>query len=168
MGEVRELDPAGYGPGVKSGTGKASAAAGEVATTAGAVIVAAGGVLVEAVRYGIVVAQLAIAGIRLRGLSEQVRSTYRYVEGCSKSVDRLADQMSGLHVDTDSVSEHHEAATVMRSVLEEAESMAAETEDLAALFDQASAEHQADYGPVAEAINAMPVPMADAEFYSNR
>ncbi len=147
---------------------KAGAVAGNVAATTGTAIAVAGEVIAEGVRYGIVVAQLAVAGVRLRGLSEQVRSTYRYVEGCSKSVDRLADQMSGMKVDTDSVSEHHEAATVMRSVLEEAEAMAAETEDLAALFDQAAAEHQADYGPVAEAINAMPVEMADAEFYSNR
>ncbi|MFH9426412.1 hypothetical protein [Streptomyces sp. NPDC017529] len=140
--------------GVRSATGKAIEASGEV--------------IVEAARYVVVVAQLTIAGARLRGLSEQVRSTYRYVEGCSKSVDRLAEQMAGLHVDSDSVAEHHEAAAVMRAVLEEADAMAAATEDLAALFDQAAAGHQADYGPVAEAIDAMPVEMADAEFYSNR
>lgn len=147
---------------------KAGAVGGSVANAAGTAIAATGAVLGTAVRYGIVIAQLAAAGVRLRGLSEQVRSTYRYVEGCSKSTDRLADQAAGLHVDSDTVSEHHEAATVMRSVLADAEEMAAATEDLAALFDQAAAEHQADYGPVADAIAAMPVPMADAEFYSNR
>ena len=154
MGEVRQLDANGYGPGVKSATGKA------LSTT--------GSALETVVRYGVVIVQLAAAGVRLRGLSEQVRSTYRYVEGCSKSVDRLADQMAGLAVDGDTVSEHHEAATVMRQVLAEAEAMAAATEDLAALFDQTAAEHQGDYGPVAEAANAMPVRMAEAEFYSNR
>lgn len=56
----------------------------------------------------------------------------------------------------------------MRGVLEEAESMAAATEDLSVLFDQAAAEHQADYGPVAEAFHAMPVDPAESEFYSNR
>ncbi|MFD4050166.1 hypothetical protein ACFWSF_32230 [Streptomyces sp. NPDC058611] len=147
---------------------KAGAAAGTVASAAGQAAAVTGEVLAEGVRYGIVIAQLTIAGARLRGLSEQVRSTYRYVEGCSKSVDRLADQMAGMRVDRDSVAEHHEAATVMGAVLEEADSMAAATEDLAALFDQASADHQSDYGPVAEAITAMPVEMADAEFYSNR
>ncbi|MBG0819087.1 hypothetical protein [Planomonospora sp. ID82291] len=134
----------------------------------GGAVAAAGGVLETVVRYGIVIAQLTMAGIKLRGLSEQVRSTYRYVEGCSASVDRLAEQMAGLAVDVDTVSEHHEAAAVMRSVLAEADAMAAATEDLAALFELTAAAHQADYGSVAAAADSMPVPMADAEFYSNR
>jgi hypothetical protein len=147
---------------------KAGAAASTVASAAGTAAAVTGAVVAEGVRYGVVIVQLTMAGARLRGLSEQVRSTYRYVEGCSKSVDRLADQMSGLKVDSGSVSEHHEAANVMRSVLEEAEAMAAATEDLSALFDQTAAEHQADYGPVAEAFHAMPVEPAESEFYSNR
>ncbi|WP_433860260.1 hypothetical protein [Streptomyces kronopolitis] len=134
----------------------------------GSAAIVAGEVIAEGVRYSIVLAQLTIAGARLRGLSEQVRSTYRYVEGCSKSVDRLADQMAGLKVDRGSVAEHHEAANVMRGVLEEAEAMAAATEDLSALFDQTAADHAADYGPVAEAFHAMPVDPAESEFYSNR
>ncbi|WP_214415641.1 hypothetical protein [Sphaerisporangium fuscum] len=142
---------------------------GELETSqTGEVVAATGGVLETVVSYGIVIVQLAAAGIRLRGLSERVRSTYRYVEGCSASVDRLADQMAGLQVDVDTVSEHHQAATVMRSVLAEAEAMAAATEDLASLFGQAAAAHQADYGTVADAATNMPVPMADAQFYSNR
>lgn len=127
-----------------------------------------GTVIAEGMKYTVVVAQLVVAGARLRGLSEQVRSTYRYVAVCSASVDRLADQMAALKVDNDSVAEHHEAANVMRGVLEEAEAMAADTEDLAALFEEASAAHQADYGPVAEAFHAMPVDPAESEFYSNR
>jgi hypothetical protein len=134
----------------------------------GGVVAAAGGVLETAVRYGIVIAQLAAAGIRLRGMSERVRDTYRYVEGCSASVDRLADQMASLHVDVDTVAEHRNAASVMRGVLAEAEAMAAATEALAALFASTAAAHQADYGSVADAARSMPVPMADAQFYSNR
>jgi hypothetical protein len=134
----------------------------------GGTVAAAGGVLETVVRYGIVIVQLAIAGARLRGLSEQVRGTYRYVEGCSASVDRLADQMAALEVDVDTVSEHRDAAIVMRGVLAHAEAMAETTEDLAALFTEASDAHQADYGSVAEAARSMPVPMANAEFYSNR
>ncbi|MFE3454998.1 hypothetical protein ACFXJ8_39350 [Nonomuraea sp. NPDC059194] len=136
--------------------------------TTGGAVAATGGVLETVVRYGIVIAQLTAAGLRLRGLSQQVRSTYRYVEGCSDSVDRLADQMAGLAVDRDTVNEHHQAALVMRSVLGHAEAMAAATEDLATLFGAAAAAHQADYGTVADAANHMPVPMAEAEFYSNR
>lgn len=134
----------------------------------GAEVAETGGVLETMVRYGIVIVQLAAAGVRLRGLSGQVRRTYRYVEGCSTSVDRLADQMSKLKVDVDTIGEHRDAAAVMRSVLDDAEAMAAATEDLAALFTQASDAHQADYGSVAETVRAMSVPMADAEFYSNR
>ncbi|MET8686320.1 hypothetical protein ABZV77_19100 [Streptomyces sp. NPDC004732] len=137
-------------------------------SAAGAAIAATGAVLAEGVRYGVVIAQLTAAGVRLRGMSEQVRATYRYVEGCSTSVDRLADQMAELDVDSDTVTEHHEAAGVMRSVLEDAEAMAAATEDLSALFDEAAAGHEGDYGPVADTANNMPVPMAQAEFYSNR
>lgn len=134
----------------------------------GRVVAATGGVIETVVTYTIVIAQLAAAGIKLRGLSEQVRGTYRYVEGCSASVDRLADQMAGLTVDRDTVAAHRDAAAVMRSVLAEAEAMAAATEDLAALFSQTAAAHQADYGSVADAARSMPVPMADAQFYSNR
>jgi len=134
----------------------------------GGAVAATGGVIDTAVKYVIVVAQLVAASVKLRGLSEQVRHTYDYVEGRATDVDRLADQMSRLTVDVDTVGEHHEAATVMRSVLAEAEAMAADTEDLSAMFALASADHQAEYGPVADTANSMPVPMADAEFYSNR
>lgn len=134
----------------------------------GGAIAAGGGVIYTMVQYTIVITQLTMAGIKLRGLSEQVRQTYRYVEGCSASVDRLAEQMARLIVDRDTVSEHHQAAAVMRSVLAEAETMAAGVDDLSTMFEQVSAEHQADYGPVADAIHAMPVPMPNAEFLSNR
>lgn len=134
----------------------------------GDAVAASGGVIEEVVRYGILVVQLAMAGMKLRGLSAQVRSTYRYVEGCSNSVDRLAEQMSALEVDVDTVGEHHDAATVMRSVLTDAEAMATATEELADAFSRTSDAHQADYGSVAEAARTMPVPMAQAEFYSNR
>ncbi|WP_188188076.1 hypothetical protein [Nonomuraea sp. SYSU D8015] len=134
----------------------------------GAAVEASGGVLETAVRYTIVIAQLTMAGIKLRGLSQQVRSTYRYVEGCSTSVDRLAEQMASLTVDRDTVGEHHQAAAVMRSVLNEAEAMAEAAEDLSTLFQQAADAHEGDYGTVADAATHMPVPMAEAEFYSNR
>ncbi|MGV9535038.1 hypothetical protein ACWEU6_21965 [Streptosporangium sandarakinum] len=136
--------------------------------SAGGVVATAGGVIETVVTYGIVIIQLAAAGIKLRGLSERVRSTYAYVEGCSASVERLADQMALLAVDLDTIGEHRTAAAVMRSVLADAEAMAAATEDLATLFEQTSAAHQADYGSVADTARSMPVPMADAQFYSNR
>ncbi|GAA1401533.1 hypothetical protein GCM10009639_43930 [Kitasatospora putterlickiae] len=134
----------------------------------GEALTGAGGALADAVRFGIVVAQLAIASVKLAFLSERVRATYRYVEDCARSVDRLADQAAALNVDRDTVGEHRDAATVMRAVLEEAEAMAQATEDLSTLFQATADAHEADYGPVAEAADAMPVEMADREFYSNR
>ncbi|MEV0826381.1 hypothetical protein [Nonomuraea rubra] len=139
----------------------------EVSRT-GEAVAAAGGVLERMVRYTIIVGQLSMASVKLLGLSERVRGTYRYVEGCSTSTDRLAEQMASLTVDRDTVGEHHQAAAVMRSVLAAAEAMAADMEDLAGMFQRASDDHRAEYGPVADTAQSMPVPMAEAEFYSNR
>jgi methyl-accepting chemotaxis protein len=134
----------------------------------GEVVAASGNFLTRVVRYGVLITQLGFAAARLRGLSEQIRATYAYVEGCAAGVDQTADQMSGLTVDVDTVGEFHQAATIMRGALDDADAMASGTEDLAALFEEAREAHQADYGAVVEAVHAMPVPMADASFYSNR
>lgn len=138
-----------------------------VPRTAG-VIQAAGSVIANGVRYGVVLVQLTTAGAQLAHVSAQVRATYKYVEDCSASVDRLADQAAALNVDKDTVGEHRDAATTMRSVLEEAEAMAVELDELSTLFEQAAEAHQADYGSVAAAADAMDAEMADREFYSNR
>lgn len=120
------------------------------------------------VRFISVITQLVAAGWALRGLSQQVRGTYDYIQECSESVDRLADQAAALGVDADTVAEHREAAAVMRGVLDDAEAMAAAAEDLATLFGEASAAHEADYGSVQEAAGRMDVDMADRSFYANR
>jgi hypothetical protein len=135
---------------------------------AGAALAAAGELIVEGVRFSILVAELASAGWAMRGLSEQVRATFNYVEACAASVSRLADLAASKSVDQGTVNEHREAATVMLSVLDEAEAMAAECGEMSTLFHDTADAHTADYGPVAEAITAMPVPMADRTFYSNR
>ncbi len=120
------------------------------------------------VRFVILVAELAVAAVKLRNLSAQVRATYNYVEGCADGVERLADRMAELEVDAETLAEHRDAAAVMRSVLDEAEAMAAATEELATLFQQASDTHQAEYGSVNDAVQSMSVPMAKSPFYSNR
>ncbi|MGG7568967.1 hypothetical protein [Streptomyces sirii] len=129
-----------------------------------------GSVIVGAVRFGIVVAQLTAASATMMGLSHQVRSTFRYVEDCAKSVDQLADQAAALNVDKDTVGEHRDAATVMRSCREEAEAMATECEEMSTLFHETADAHIVDYGSVADAANNMPdgIDMADRQFYSNR
>lgn len=128
----------------------------------------AGAVIGDLVTYAIVIAEMTAAGARLMWLSDSVRETYRYVERCATGVDRLAEQMAGLAVDADTVGEHHQAAAVMRSVLATAEEMANSVEDLSTLFHHTSEAHQADYGTVADTAQNMTVPMAEAEFYSNR
>ncbi|MFE6946084.1 hypothetical protein [Streptomyces chartreusis] len=129
-----------------------------------------GSVIVGAVRFGIVVAQLTAASATMSGLSHQVRSTFKYVEECASSVDRLSDTAASLNVDDLTVNEHRDAATVMRSCKEEAEAMAAECEEMSTLFHETADAHIADYGSVAEAANNMPdgIDMADRQFYSNR
>jgi hypothetical protein len=140
----------------------------DIVPRAGGILAKTGAVIAEGVRYGVVIAQLTAASVTMRGLSEQVRATYKYVEDCAASVDRLADQAASMNVDKDTVGEHRDAATVMRSVLEEAEAMAAECEEMSTLFHETADAHIADYGAVADAVNNMSVPMADREFYSNR
>ncbi|MEV6840853.1 hypothetical protein AB0N17_41350 [Streptomyces sp. NPDC051133] len=129
-----------------------------------------GSVIVGAVRFGIVVAQLTATSATMAGLSNQVRSTFKYVEDCADSVDKLADLAASKAVDQSTVNEHREAATVMRSCKEEAEAMAVECEEMSSLFHETADAHIADYGAVADAANNMPdgIEMADRTFYSNR
>ncbi|MEU2770506.1 hypothetical protein ABZ628_27755 [Streptomyces diastaticus] len=129
-----------------------------------------GSVIVGAVRFGVVVAQLTAASATMIGLSRQVRSTFKYVEDCAESVDRLADLAASKAVDQSTVNEHREAATVMRDCKDEAEAMAVECEEMSTLFHETADGHIADYGAVADAANNMPdgIEMADRTFYSNR
>ncbi|WP_310727925.1 hypothetical protein [Streptomyces sp. N2A] len=129
-----------------------------------------GSVIVGAVRFGIVVAQLTAASATMASLSNQVRSTFKYVEDCADSVDKLSDLAAAKSVDRDTVGEHRDAAAVMRSCREEAEAMAVECEEMSTLFHETADAHIADYGAVADAANNMPdgIEMADRTFYSNR
>ncbi|MFJ4672817.1 hypothetical protein [Kitasatospora purpeofusca] len=149
-------------------TDRPAAGGADLEVSTGGVLAAAGEVIADAVSYGVVVGQLAIAAVRLAYLSEQVTGTYEYVEDCAKSVQRLADQAAGMNVDRDTVAEHRDAAAVMLSVLEEAEAMAAATAELSTLFQQTADAHEADYGPVDDVIAAKEGELADREFYANR
>ncbi|UDM05563.1 hypothetical protein [Streptomyces longhuiensis] len=129
-----------------------------------------GSVIMGAVRFGIVVAQLSAASVTMAGLSNSVRSTFRYVEDCANTVDQLSDRAAALNVDDLTTGEHRDAATVMRSCRDEAEAMAVECEEMSTLFHTTADEHIGDYGSVAEAAQNMPdgIEMADRQFYSNR
>ena len=140
----------------------------ELVPRIGGALATTGAVIGEGVRYGIVIVQLTAASAKMIGLSEKVRATFKYVENCAKQVNRLADLAAAKTVDKDTISEHRDAATLMLSVLDEAEAMAAECEEMSTLFHDTADAHIADYGPVADAVNRMSVPMADRSFYSNR
>ncbi|YCK35195.1 hypothetical protein ACNF49_14230 [Actinomadura sp. ATCC 39365] len=141
----------------------------ELATTAtGEALEQGGSIMPRIVRYGVLLVQLGYAAVRLRGLGEQIRATYDYVEGCAASVDQTADQMAGLEVDDDTVGEFRDAAAVMRGALDDAAAMAEATEEMSLLFEEVRDAHQNDYGDVVEAIRTKPGRMARSEFYSNR
>ncbi|MEU3907280.1 hypothetical protein AB0F20_26245 [Streptomyces goshikiensis] len=130
----------------------------------------AGSAVAGSVRFGVVILQLTAASATMVGLSQHVRSTFRYVEDCAESVDQLSDRAAALKVDQSTVNEHREAATIMRSCLEEAEAMAVECEEMSTLFHATADAHLTDYATVAEAATNMPdsIEMADRTFYSNR
>jgi hypothetical protein len=127
-----------------------------------------GGVIYTIVRYAVLRAQLAVASWQLSRVADHIDGTYDYIEECADSVLRIADQMAHLTVDPDTTGEHRQAATVMKAILAEAQALVDGKRDLATLFIATKEAHETDYGPVADTIAAMPVPMAEAEFYSNR
>ena len=126
------------------------------------------GLVVGGVRYTIMLARLQVAAASLRGVFDHVEETYAYVEDCARSVDQLAETAAGMDVDALTVAEHHEAAQLMRSCLDEAKALSAAAAELSTLFDQARSGHEADYGSVAEVAQTMTVPMADRAFYAPR
>ncbi|MFD8078192.1 hypothetical protein ACFV3E_36695 [Streptomyces sp. NPDC059718] len=135
--------------------------------TAGNALAVVGSVLVEGVRYTVLLTQLTAASVALRGLSETVRSAYQYVEACGEQVNGIADLAAQLDVDELTTGEHRDAATMMRTVLEDAEAMASEVEEMSTLFQETADAHAAEYGPVVDSKHRMPVDMANRIFYSN-
>jgi hypothetical protein len=122
----------------------------------------------DGITYTVAMAKLGLASAAMLALSEAVRGAYNYVEDCARSVDNLADTASTLWVEGAVVNAHRDAATVMRGVLADAESLANEAEEMAADFQSAQREHEADYGPVHEAMTTKPGAVADRTYYSNR
>jgi hypothetical protein len=127
-----------------------------------------GGIIYTIVRYAILRAQFAAASWQLSRVADHIDGTFDYVEECADSVLRIADQMAHLTVDPDTTGEHRQAAAVMKGILADAKALVDGKRDMAVLFETTREAHETDYGPVADTIQAMPVPMAEAEFYSNR
>jgi hypothetical protein len=127
-----------------------------------------GGVIYTIVRYAVLRMQFAAASWQLSRVADHIDGTFDYVDECADSVLRIADQMAHLTVDPDTTGEHRQAAAVMKGILADARALVDGKRDLAVLFKTTWDAHETDYGPVADTIAVMPVPMADAEFYSNR
>ena len=125
-------------------------------------------IITDGVTYTIILARLASASLAMLMLSEAVRGAFNYVEECATSVNNLADTAAGLGVDDAVVSAHNDAATVMRGCLADAESLANESAEMSVDFEAAKAEHEADYGPVHEAMTTKQGAIADRTYYSNR
>lgn len=125
-------------------------------------------IFAEGITYTVATAKLGMASLAMLALSEAVRGTYTYVEDCARSVDTLADTASAMWVEGVVVDAHRDAAAVMRGVLADAEDLAVEAEEMARDFNAAKEEHEADYGPVHEAVVAKPGALAERTYYSNR
>ncbi|MEU1895752.1 hypothetical protein [Streptomyces pristinaespiralis] len=125
-------------------------------------------IISDGVTFTIVSARLAAASVAMLSLSEAVRGAYNYIEGCAKTVENIADITSGLGVDDAVVSAHHDAAAVARGVLAAAEDLSTEAAEMARDFQNAKDGHEADYGPVHEAMTNKPGAVADRTYYSNR
>lgn len=125
-------------------------------------------VIADAVTFTIVVARLAVAATAMRMLSQAVKGAYDYVTECAETVDQLADTAASLKVDPLVTSAHHDAASITRGALEDAESLANEAAEMASVFDQAAEGHDDDYGMVNETMQSGEYDIAEREWYSNR
>ncbi|MFF4771068.1 hypothetical protein ACFY1V_31625 [Streptomyces sp. NPDC001255] len=126
------------------------------------------GFLMDAITFTIVTVKLAAASTAMLWLSRTVQGAYDYVEECAAHVDGQMDLAESLNVDPAVVGAHRDAATVMREILDDAEALAEEAQQMAADFQAAKEGHEEDYGPVAEAMNNKPGQVADSSYYANR
>ena len=124
--------------------------------------------ITDGVTFTIIAVRLAAASVAMLALSEAVRGAYNYIEGCARSVDNLADTAAGLGVDDAVVSAHRDATVIMRGVLAAAEDLSTEAAEMVRDFQNAKEGHEADYGPVHEAMTTKPGARADRTYYSNR
>ncbi|MFC5170644.1 hypothetical protein [Streptomyces mutomycini] len=124
--------------------------------------------LTDGVTFTIIAVRLAAASVAMLALSEAVRGAYNYIEGCARSVDNLADTAAGLGVDDVVTGAHRDAAGIMRGVLAAAEDLSTEAAEMGRDFQNAKEGHEADYGPVHEAMTTKPGAVADRTYYSNR
>ncbi|MEW1926372.1 hypothetical protein [Streptomyces sp. NPDC088360] len=124
--------------------------------------------VLEGVTYTLVLTKLVAASAAMLALSEATKNAYNYVEGCARQVDNLAETAASLDVDDAVVSAHRDAAGVMRGVLADAQALSDEAAQMARDFKNAAGEHEADYGPVADAMRTKRGQVAHRTYYSNR
>ncbi|SOD67491.1 hypothetical protein SAMN06297387_13135 [Streptomyces zhaozhouensis] len=125
------------------------------------------GVMREIGRYASLTGQLTIASGAMLWLSSDLDGAVAYLEDCAEGVDELAERMAALGV-TESIGAHHEAAEMMRQVVDAVQAAAAEAAEMSRELQLAREDHEADYGPVHDEIQRMPAPMPDRGFLANR
>ncbi|MEV5598910.1 hypothetical protein [Streptomyces sp. NPDC052496] len=122
----------------------------------------------DAVTFTIITARLASASLSMMSLSRAVRGAYDYVEGCAQQVLTIAETAGRLKVEPAVIEAHVDAATAARTILADAEALATEAQEMASDFENAKNDHEADYGPVHEAMTTKQGQIADRTYYSNR
>lgn len=125
-------------------------------------------VISDGVTFTIITARLATASAAMLALSHAVKGAYAYVEESAKEVDQRAEIAASLDVDDAVTSAHRDAATVMRDVLADADALATAAEEMAGAFQAARDGHEADYGPVQDAMTSKPGQIANRSYYQNR
>ncbi|MEU6965065.1 hypothetical protein [Streptomyces chrestomyceticus] len=124
--------------------------------------------LKDGVTFTLITVQLASASLSMLKLSRAVRGAYNYVESCAQRVLNIAETAGRLDVDPAVIAAHVDAAAAARKVLADAEDLATEAEEMASDFQAAKDGHEADYGPVHEAMTTKQGQIADRTYYSNR
>jgi hypothetical protein len=134
---------------------------------AAANVTAAAEAAADAGSYGLLVAQLDEVQAAVIDLAETAKQLGDDVRETAGAVNRLAENAARLKVDSDTIGEHHEAAALIGACADHADTFSSSCMDLSALLAKTANDHRADYGPVTEAVQAMPVPMADRTFYAS-
>jgi hypothetical protein len=122
----------------------------------------------EQARYSGIVVEMIAAAAAMAALSEQVGRARTHQARVAERGRRLAEEMARLEVDGDTVAAYLTAAEVTAGGSRLAALLAAVAADMGRAFDGVQRIHQAEYGSVAAAAEAMTVPMANADFYRAR
>lgn len=116
-------------------------------------------------KYAAVVGGMHAASERLHGLAEEIDYAFRGVADAADLAVGLADAAAAKRIDAGTTGDYRDAAAMMRGVVGHASRMSGLVAGLAEGFGATANRHAVEYGGVAAAVAAMPVPMADPSVY---